>query len=55
MAKHTSLETINYLKIIKDESFKGGDWWDDITNSQKAGIERGLKDIDESRITATKP
>jgi len=51
MAKLTNQETINYLKIIKDESSKGGDWWDDLTNAQKAGIERGLNDLDEGRIT----
>jgi hypothetical protein len=51
MAKLTNQETINYLKIIKDESSKGGDWWDDLTNAQKAGIDRGLKDLDEGRIT----
>jgi hypothetical protein len=51
MAKLTNQETINYLKIIKDESSKGGDWWDDLTNSQKARIERGLNDLDEGRIT----
>ncbi|MBE0637809.1 MAG: hypothetical protein IH598_04760 [Bacteroidales bacterium] len=50
MANLTDLETINYLKIIKDESSKGEDWWDDLTNEQKAGIERGLKDLDDGRI-----
>lgn len=50
MANLTDLETINYLKIIKDESSKGEVWWDDLTNEQKAGIERGLKDLDDGRI-----
>ena len=44
-------DTITYLKIVKDSSEKGNDWWQDLTNEQKAGIERGLKDIDAGRVT----
>lgn len=44
-------DTITYLKIVKDSSEKGSDWWQDLTNEQKAGIERGLKDIDAGRVT----
>jgi len=40
-------ETINYLKIIKDTSSSDKDWWQEMTDEQKTGIERGLKDIDE--------
>ena len=42
-------ETINYLKIVK-ESRSSNDWWDDLTDSQKQGIERGLRDIEQGRI-----
>lgn len=42
-------ETIGYLKVIKDETIKEGDWWNSLSESQKSGIERGLKDIDEGR------
>ena len=42
-------ETINYLKVVKDSSTSDHDWWDDLTDEQKQGIERGLKDIDEGR------
>lgn len=42
-------ETINYLKIVKDSSDSDHDWWDDLTNEQKQGIERGLRDIDNGR------
>jgi hypothetical protein len=44
-------DTITYLKIVKDSSEKGSDWWQDLTNEQKTGIERGLKDIDAGRVT----
>lgn len=43
-------DTIEYLKIVKD-SKTDGDWWEDLSLEQKTGIERGLKDIDEGRIT----
>lgn len=45
-------ETINYLKVLKDESSKEGDWWDGLSEVQKAGIERGLRDVDEGRTIA---
>ena len=42
-------ETIEYLKIVKDSKSNNNNWWDDLTEDQKAGIERGLKDIDNER------
>ncbi len=44
-------ETIDYLKIVKDSRTPERDWWHDLTDWQKAGIARGLKDIDEGRVT----
>ena len=44
-------DTITYLKIVKDSSEKGSDWWQELTDEQKAGIERGLHDIDAGRVT----
>lgn len=44
-------DTITYLKIVKDSSEKGSDWWQDLTSDQKRGIERGLRDIDAGRVT----
>ena len=41
--------TIEYLKIVKDSSSSQNDWWDDLTESQKAGIERGLNDIRQGK------
>ncbi len=45
-------ETIKYLKIVKDSDSKNQDWWDDLTDEQKQGIERGLKDISEGKTTS---
>ncbi|MBE0655390.1 MAG: hypothetical protein IH594_16435 [Bacteroidales bacterium] len=42
-------ETIEYLKIVKDSGTSDHDWWDDLSEEQKADIERGLKDIREGR------
>jgi len=44
-------DTITYLKIVKDSSETGSDWWQDLTDEQKDGIERGLQDIDAGRVT----
>lgn len=45
-------ETLEYLKVVKDAKSQSQDWWNDLTREQKAGIERGLKDIDEGRVTS---
>jgi len=44
-------DTISYLKIVKDSSETGSDWWQDLSDEQKLGIERGLRDIDAERVT----
>lgn len=43
-------ETLDYLKLVKDSKTPENDWWNDLTDEQKSGIERGLKDIDAGRI-----
>lgn len=48
LARLEDEEVIRYLKIVKD-SERDHDWWNDLTDEQKTGIERGLKDIDEGR------
>ncbi|MDZ7741014.1 MAG: hypothetical protein U5Q03_04510 [Bacteroidota bacterium] len=42
-------ETIEYLKIVKDSKSNDNDWWDDLSDIQKQGIERGLNDIKNGR------
>ncbi len=44
-------DTISYLKIVKDSSETGSDWWRELSEDQKDGIERGLRDIDAGRVT----
>jgi hypothetical protein len=44
-------ETIEYLKIVKDAKVSHDDWWYDLKDKHKEGIERGLKDIDAERFT----
>ncbi|MDO5664665.1 MAG: hypothetical protein Q4G63_05345 [Bacteroidia bacterium] len=42
-------DTIRYLKTVKDSDTGDNDWWKTLTEEQKTGIEKGLKDIDEGR------
>ena len=44
-------DTISYLKIVKDSCETGSDWWQELSEDQKEGIERGLRDIDAGRVT----
>jgi len=50
LTKLKDTETLNYLKTIKESSYKKNDWWNDLTKQQLQGIQRGLRDIDEGRI-----
>ena len=43
-------ETIEYLKIVKDAKLNNQDWWNELTKEQKAGIQRGLKNIDDGHV-----
>ncbi len=43
-------ETLDYLKIVKDSSGTNDDWWHDLNEEQKSGIERGLKDIETGKV-----
>lgn len=44
-------DTIQYLKVVKDSASER-DWWPNLTPEQRAGIERGLQDIDQGKITS---
>ena len=50
LAKLEDNETIKYLKIVKDSKNNKNDWWNDLTEEQKQGIQKGLKDIEEGRV-----
>jgi len=45
-------ETIEYLKFVKDSDSKENDWWHDLSDEVKAGIERGLADADAGRVVS---
>lgn len=45
-------ETIQYLKVVKDSKSTGHDWWEDLSENEKRGIERGLKDIEAGRVVS---
>jgi hypothetical protein len=49
LTKLDNKETIEYLKIVKDSQSVNNDWWDDLSDAQKQGIERGLDDIENGR------
>jgi hypothetical protein len=44
-------ETIDYLKLVKDSNTSHEDWWCVLTDEQKSGIERGLRDVDAGKVT----
>ncbi len=46
------IETIEYLKIIKDSKTSDNDWWNDLTDTQRQGIERGLSDISQGKTVS---
>ena len=52
LTKLDDAETLKYLKVVKDSKSENHDWWNDLTNEQIQGIQRGLKDIDEGRIVS---
>ena len=50
LAKLEDKETIEYLKVVKDSDTSNHDWWRELADNQKKGIERGLQDIDQGKI-----
>jgi hypothetical protein len=50
LSKLEDSETLNYLKIVKDANASNQDWWNELPESVKNGIKRGLNDVDEARI-----
>lgn len=51
LTKLTDHETIQYLKVVKDSKTADAEWWHSLSNDIREGIERGLKDVDEGRVT----
>ncbi len=42
-------ETIDLLNQIREGEHEASDWWDELTEEQKAQIAEGQKDVDEGR------
>jgi len=40
---------IEDIKFLRDNSSNEKDWWDDLSEEEKKGIEEGLRDIEEGR------
>ena len=38
------------VKILKESLESGGDWWNEISEAEKAGITRGLKDAKAGQV-----
>ena len=51
LTRLNNMETLAYLKIVKD-SANENDWWKDLKPEQKRGIDRGLQDIDAGRVSS---
>ncbi|NBC83512.1 MAG: hypothetical protein GVY19_09030 [Bacteroidetes bacterium] len=49
LTKLDDQETIEYFKIVKDSKSSDQDWWNDLGEVEKQGIERGLRDISEGK------
>ncbi len=41
---------IDEIKFLRDNYTNGKDWWSDLSEEEKKGIEEGLRDIEEGRI-----
>lgn len=42
---------IEKLKWLRENQTEASDWWGEISEAEKASIDRGLEDIKHSRIT----
>jgi len=49
IANITDESVIAKIKLLKDHP-KDTDWWDEISDAEKASIERGLEDIKAGRV-----
>ena len=41
---------IDEIKFLRDNYTNGKDWWSDLSEEEKKGIEEGLREIEEGRI-----
>lgn len=50
LSKLEDQDTIEYLKVVKETQETGNDWWEELNEVQKKGVEKGLNDVKEGRI-----
>ncbi len=46
--------TIERLKWLREDTAAASDWWDEISDAERASIERGLEDSKQGRVTPHK-
>lgn len=44
-------EILEHIKILKESIEDTSDWWNEISDAEKAGIKRGLEDVKAGRVT----
>ncbi len=44
--------TIEHIKIFRENYKNGKDWWNGISESERKGIDEGLKDFEEGRTVS---
>lgn len=49
LSKLDDAAVINQLRVVKESS--NSDWWNVLSEEQKEGVMRGIRDIDEGRFT----
>lgn len=45
-------ETIEYLKIVKESKTSDKDWWEEIPEHVKKGINQSIEDKKQNRLTS---
>ena len=43
---------IEKLKWLRENQNEASDWWDEISEAERASIDRGLDDIKQGRVTS---
>lgn len=45
------VSVLEKIKWLKEQNKEAADWWDELSNAEKASIEQGLKDVEEGKTT----
>ena len=54
IAKLKDSSIIEKIKEVREDYKKTSDWWDEISESEKQSIQRGLKDIEQGKVHSHK-